>query len=130
MSGGRWLPALGGVALGCVLAADGALASTGKAPKRSAALLERGKATYGIYCVSCHGERGAGDGSVAPTLNPRPRNFATERFKQGEKVGQIFDTLGKGVPGTAMVKFTNLSEEERWALAWYVLELKEAKPRP
>ncbi|TMA38234.1 MAG: cytochrome c [Deltaproteobacteria bacterium] len=41
---------------------------------------------------------------------------------------QIFDTLGKGVPGTAMVKFTNLSEEERWALAWYVRELKDGKP--
>ena len=42
---------------------------------------------------------------------------------------QIFDTLGKGVPGTAMTKFTNLSEDERWALAWYVLELKNAKAR-
>jgi high-affinity iron transporter len=113
------------------LAAAGAWASTGaKPPKRSAALIERGKATYGIFCVSCHGERGAGDGSVAPTLNPRPRNFATERFKQGEKVGQIFETLGKGVPGSAMVKFTNLSEEERWALAWYVLELKQGNKRP
>ena len=125
MNGGRRL-----VALGCALAGAGAFASTVKPPKRSPALVERGKATYGIFCVSCHGERGSGDGSVAPTLNPRPRNFATERFKQGETVGQIFATLGKGVPGTAMVKFTNLSEEERWALAWYVLELKGAKPRP
>ena len=70
---------------------------------------------------------GEGDGSVAPTLNPRPRNFATGKFKQGSSVTRIFDTLGKGVPGTAMVKFTNLSEEERWALAWYVLELKAGR---
>ncbi len=44
-------------------------------------------------------------------------------------MNEIFDTLGKGVPGTAMVKFTNLSEDERWALAWYVLELKARKAR-
>jgi mono/diheme cytochrome c family protein len=110
-----------------LFAAAAALARPPKPPPRSPALLDRGRATYGIFCVSCHGERGAGDGSVAPTLNPRPRNFATERFKQGSSVTQIFDTLGKGVPGTAMVKFTNLSEDERWALAWYVLELKAGK---
>ena len=72
--------------------------------------------------------RGGGDGSAAAKLDPRPRNFSTEPFKQGSSVRQIFDTLGKGVPGTAMVKFTNLSEEERWALAWYVRELKDGKP--
>jgi len=107
-----------------LLVAAAALARPTKPPPRSPALIERGRSTYGIYCISCHGERGAGDGSVAPTLNPRPRNFATDKFKQGSSVTQIFATLGKGVPGTAMVKFTNLSEEERWALAWYVLELK------
>ena len=102
-------------------------ARSAKPPPRSPALLDRGKATYSIYCISCHGERGAGDGSVAQTLNPRPRNFATDKFKQGSSVAQIFETLGKGVPGTAMTKFTNLSEDERWALAWYVLDLKSGK---
>ena len=86
------------------------LARAAKPPPRSPALLERGKATYSIYCVACHGERGAGDGSVAPTLNPRPRNFATDKFKHGAGVAQIFDTLAKGVPGTAMTKFTTYHE--------------------
>jgi len=107
------------------LLAAAALARTGKPPPRTPALLERGKSTYAIFCVSCHGEHGAGDGSVAQTLNPRPRNFATDKFKQGSGVTQIFETLGKGVPGTAMTKFTNLSEEERWAVAWYVVDLKK-----
>ena len=102
----------------------GLLQAAARAPKRSPELVAKGKATYGIYCVACHGETGAGDGSVAPTLNPRPRNFATEKFRQGSKVEQVFETLRTGVPGTAMVKFTNLSEEERWALSWYVLELR------
>ena len=111
-----------------ILAALGLLAGAA-APRRSPEMLARGKATYAIYCIACHGETGAGDGPVAPTLNPRPRNFSTEPFKQGAKVQQIFATLGKGVPGTAMVKFTNLSDDERWALAWYVLDLRGAPAR-
>jgi mono/diheme cytochrome c family protein len=115
------------VALLGVIAFASAAAPSRKPPKRSAELIEQGKATYGIYCVACHGERGAGDGSAAARLNPRPRNFSTDEFRQGSGVTQIFETLGKGVPGTAMVKFTNLSEDERWALAWYVLELKAGR---
>lgn len=112
-----------------LLIAAATLARSAKPPPRSPAMLELGKTTYSIYCISCHGEHGAGDGSVAQTLNPRPRNFATDRFKQGSRVTQIFETLGKGVPGTAMTKFTNLSEDERWAVAWYVLELKNGNAR-
>ncbi len=31
-----------------------------------------GKADYQIYCASCHGETGEGDGPVAQALNPKP----------------------------------------------------------
>ncbi len=31
-----------------------------------------GKADYQIYCASCHGETGAGDGPVSQTLSPKP----------------------------------------------------------
>ena len=99
------------------------------APKRTPASIEKGKGIYAIYCVACHGERGAGDGPTAQTLNPRPRNFATEKFKQGSKPGQVFNTISRGVPGTGMAPFKNLSDEEKWALAWYVLELKAGKSR-
>jgi len=118
--------ALASTLLGALAFASSAAPSR-KVPKRSPERIEQGKATYAIYCVACHGERGAGDGSAAARLNPRPRNFSTEKFRQGESVSQIFDTLGKGVPGTAMVKFTNLSEADRWALAWYVLDLKAGR---
>jgi high-affinity iron transporter len=110
-----------------LLLAAALVARVGKAPSRSPELVALGKRTYGIYCTACHGMTGAGDGSVAAKLNPKPRNFRTDKFRQGAKVTQIFETLRTGVPGTAMVNYTNLSEEERWAVAWYVLELKAGK---
>jgi len=110
-----------------LLAAVGFDARGAKPPKRSPELLAQGKRAYAIWCVACHGETGAGDGSAARNLDPRPRKFSTDKFKQGSSVNQIFATLGKGVPGSAMGPFNNLSDDERWALAWYVLELKAGR---
>jgi high-affinity iron transporter len=114
------------VALGlsCVLA----FAAQAKEPKRSAVQIAKGKAAFAVWCVACHGEKGAGDGPTAHTLDPRPRNFASEKFKQGAGAKQIFSTLSKGVPRSAMVAYKNLSDDERWALAFYVLELKAGRP--
>jgi high-affinity iron transporter len=97
-------------------------------PKRTQQLVERGRGAYAVWCVACHGTSGEGDGPTAKSLDPRPRNFRDQKFKQGERVEQIFRTLGKGVPGSMMKPFTNLSEEERWGLAYYVLELKAGRP--
>jgi len=96
-------------------------------PKKTPELIERGRGAYAIWCVACHGERGAGDGPTANRIEPRPRNFATGKFKQGSRADQIFKTLGNGVPGSVMTAFKNLSVEERWALAFYVLELKAGR---
>jgi mono/diheme cytochrome c family protein len=103
-----------------------AWAAAPKAPKKTPALLEKGKAAFATNCVPCHGEKGEGNGAAAAALNPKPRNFVTEPFKQGDKPEQIFETLAKGVPGSSMVAFTGLSEEDRWALAYYVTTLRPA----
>ena len=96
-------------------------------PRGSAKLIEKGKGAYAIWCVACHGEKGEGDGPTAHTLNPRPRNFRSAKFKQGSSAKQIFKTLETGVPRSAMVGYKNLSDDERWALASYVLELKAGR---
>ena len=102
-------------------------AGSARPPKRTARLLERGKSVYETHCIACHGERGEGDGVVAPTLKPKPRNFRTQEFAQGSSVRQIYATLGTGVPGTGMAKFPQLSDAERWAVAFYVLRLRSAR---
>ena len=60
----------------------------------------------------------------------RPRNLVTEPLEHGASAGLVFRTLTTGVPGTAMIAFTHLAEEERWALAYYVLELRARGKAP
>lgn len=111
-----------GVALIGMLAAGTAFA---EAPKATAELLDQGKKAFATSCAACHGEKGAGDGPAAAALNPKPRNFAKDKFKQGTKPEEIFKTIAAGVPGTPMVGFAYLPEKDRWALAYYVLELRK-----
>ena len=52
----------------------------------------KGKATFSMLCVSCHGETGKGDGPVGGMLQPPPRDFSVGEFK--------FDANGDGKTGT------------------------------
>ncbi len=99
-------------------------AHAGPPPRKTPELLEIGRVSFKLNCASCHGPRGEGDGVSAASLDPKPRNFVTEPLQHGATVAQIFRTLGEGVAGTAMIAFTFLPEEERWALAYYVLDLR------
>lgn len=103
------------------------LSARGAAPKKTPALLENGRARFAVSCAPCHGRTGAGDGELAANLAIKPRDFTKEKFKHGAKVTNVFDVLAKGLEGTPMVAFGHLSEEERWALSWWVLELKEGR---
>ena len=90
------------------------------------AFLEKGKAVFGINCTACHGEKGDGNGPAAAALNPKPRNYTTDSFKQGDSPEAVFKTVTAGVTGTPMVGFPHLSEEDRWAVTYWVLELRKA----
>jgi mono/diheme cytochrome c family protein len=103
-------------------------AAAGVPPKKTAEIVAKGRASYAVNCASCHGDRGLGDGVAAAALEPKPRNLVSGAFKQGAKPEQVFATLASGVQGTTMVPFAHLSEDERWALAYYVLELRGGKP--
>lgn len=91
-----------------------------KAPAPTKEILDKGKGVFTANCVPCHGEKGEGDGPVGLALNPRPRNFAKDPFKQGTSAEEIFRTISEGVPGTLMVAWPQLSEDDRWAAAHFV----------
>ena len=87
---------------------------------RSAPDLKRGAALYTVHCAACHGAEGRGDGPAAKGLNPVPANFHDrERMMQRSLYG-LYSTVTLGVVGTAMNAYGQLTDEERWALAFYV----------
>lgn len=89
---------------------------------------EEGRALYLMHgCASCHGPDGHGDGPVARTLVPRPRDFRDAgSFKNGTTPVAISKTIAEGIPGgAAMPLFGHLTERERGSLALYVTSLRE-----
>jgi mono/diheme cytochrome c family protein len=97
----------------------------GAAPAPTKEMLEKAKTSFTRNCAACHGEKGDASGQMAAVLVPKPRNFLKEPFKNGNKPEEIFKTVSTGIPGSTMVAFTQLPEDERWALSYYVLELQK-----
>jgi len=96
-----------------------------KPPKKTPELLSQGKKLFEQNCVPCHGQKGDGKGALAATLKPAPSDFAEPLNKWPNTKGnpqKIFDVISKGIPNSAMVKWDHLSEQERWALTYTVLE--------
>ncbi len=82
--------------------------------------LQQAKALYAQQCSSCHGDEGYGDGPAAIGMEPPPINFhEIERYEQRTLYG-LHSTITQGVNDTAMKAYTELSDEERWSLAFYV----------
>jgi len=111
-----------------ILAAGAAImlatAAGAAAPKKTPDLVAKGKASYATNCAVCHGDSGKGDGVAGAALEPKPRNLVAGKFAKGAAPAQVFETLSKGLDGTTMVGYGHLPEEERWALTYYVLDLR------
>jgi len=77
-------------------------------------------------CAGCHGPDGHGDGPIASSLMPPPRDFRSNSpFRNGSTVSDIAQTLATGIPnGGQMPLFAHLADAERRALALYVLSLR------
>ncbi|MBI4516575.1 MAG: c-type cytochrome [Deltaproteobacteria bacterium] len=95
-------------------------------------LIKLGEQVYTKQCVACHGAKGDGEGEAAYLLYPKPRNFRTGRFRlvstwEGMPTDEdLYLTISRGMPGSAMPSWGHLSEKERWGLVHYVKSLMEA----
>jgi mono/diheme cytochrome c family protein len=87
----------------------------------TAAIVEEGKVLFNIYCVSCHGETGQGDGLVGKVFLGVPA-YNVGRVKELPG-GQIFHTITHG-RGRMMAHGSQVSEEERWKITRYVQVLQ------
>ena len=99
---------------------------SGKIPESSDAIAA-GKKIYEIKCYYCHGIKGDGNGSDAPRLDPKPRNFTRNEYKirsTGQGVlptdEDLFRIISSGVEGSAMPFWNTLTPEERWQVIYYI----------
>ena len=75
---------------------------------------------YTEQCASCHGAGGRGDGPLARGMEPAPIDFTDpERYRSRTLYG-LYGVITHGVEGTEMRGFPELTDEQRWALAFHV----------
>jgi mono/diheme cytochrome c family protein len=111
------------IAFALPLAACGSSLSTPPEAELSGRVLY---ATNG--CGTCHGQEGRGDGPIAKTLTPPPRDFRDgASFKNGVEPAAIARTIAEGLKrdGGQMQSYAFLTESERLRLADYVISLRE-----
>lgn len=98
-----------------------------------------GRAIYEQNCSACHGERGDGNGPAAAFLSPKPRDFTKKAFKlrttesgKPPRPEDVLATIERGMPGSSMPAFDDLSDDETRKVGAYVFRLSGflGKPSP
>lgn len=82
-------------------------------------------------CAVCHGADGRGDGPVAATLDPPPRDLRDpSTYRVGASLEEVASTIEKGVlvfGGSGMPAYPHIPAEERLELARYIVSLQEER---
>lgn len=81
--------------------------------------LNRGKELYIQNCASCHGDQGDALGPAAAGLDPPVIAFTDKERAQERSLFGLYQVISQGLDGTSMRSFAELSEDDRWALAFY-----------
>ncbi|MDX2250856.1 MAG: c-type cytochrome [Nitrospira sp.] len=81
------------------------------------------KTAQPVACVMCHGEQGDGKGLMGAALVPPPRNFTCGAMMKDIPDGQLFWIIKNGSPGTGMMPFAGLPDEQVWQLVQYIRSL-------
>jgi len=105
------------------------LAANPAPPKKTPERLKEGKKIYEQICATCHGSNGDGKGPAGAALKRPPSDFQKPLKEWPNTKGdsqKIFEVISKGIPNSAMVAWTQYSEQQRWALAYTVMGF--AKP--
>lgn len=92
--------------------------------------LRRGQNRYDIYCITCHGRNGEGNGPVVgPSRFPAPPSLHTDQAR-GYADGTICYIITKGA-GKMPAYAEQIEPEDRWKVVHYVRALQRARnPRP
>lgn len=78
---------------------------------------------YKIYCASCHGETGKGDGVAGLSLVPAPKDLVA--LQAAVEDDFLFWRIRAGKEGTAMVGWKGiLSDEQIWQVVAFIRTLE------
>ncbi|MEP3482606.1 MAG: quinol:electron acceptor oxidoreductase subunit ActD [Fuerstiella sp.] len=94
--------------------------------------LNRGQLRFNIYCATCHGQAGKGNGLVslrAKEINSAdwlPPTDLTSVPVMIQPIGKIYDTISNGRRKMAGYK-AQIPVKDRWAIAAYVRALQESQ---
>jgi mono/diheme cytochrome c family protein len=93
-------------------------------------VLERGQERYQIFCSSCHGLTGYGDGMVARRgfNKPAPASFHQDKLRQAP-VGHFFDVITNGW-GAMPSHASQIPVEDRWKIIAYIRALQLSQTPP
>lgn len=112
---------------------DGLMAAWRKANPEWDERLDRGKKLYDQHCAACHGDGGRGNGMGAQFMLTRPRDFTKSKYRYRSTPvgslpldGDIYRTLYRGLPGSAMPHWRDLPGEHLWLLVDYVKSFRES----
>jgi cytochrome c oxidase cbb3-type subunit 3 len=85
----------------------------------------RGAALYNRYCWTCHGKTGKGDGPIAVTYEPRPRDLTNQAYLSSRTDYDLYNAISQGGPSVdrtdAMPAWGHvLSQQDMWDLVAYI----------
>lgn len=93
----------------------------------SSAAVARGRIVFRERCVTCHGDRGRGDGPGGAALDPKPADLVLHVPQHSD--GELFYMISRGMPNSAMPAWVSqLSERERWDTVHYLRDLAAGSP--
>jgi high-affinity iron transporter len=106
------------------------IVSTQKLVRSPAAIpsLEKGKTVFLDQCAQCHGATGHADTQRALAMRPQPANFNDVQRMASVTAYKVLNTTRFGVPQTPMVPLTDLTDAQRWDVAFYVMSLRHTTP--
>jgi len=94
--------------------------------------IEKGKEVYDRNCASCHGLYGKGDGPVAVSLRPRPRDLTDQEYVKGLSDEDLFKVITYGGPSVGKSPFmpgwgNTLSKDDIIDIITYLRSLSKTK---
>lgn len=83
--------------------------------------LAQGEELFTLYCASCHGDGGYGDGAAGGALGQKPANFHDTLVK-AQSDGALFWKMSTGRGNMPPFKDV-FTDEQRWQLVAYIRHL-------